>query len=210
MRRLGCHANPLLWYKVDLLFALCCHNRCPPRDTLSCDNLCFGDAERAHWHLILIVFIPSCLHSRQWITSSQFHSCIILLSQQGRGIKVPCEWHGEKGCLFTSTSARGDGEGLCYRQASIVNYLKGAVHKSFVQVDDDTVLAVVCYADLWQEELGWWLQRQRALLKSWDLLEGTVPKHAHTLVHTLMLKVWWWPSKSAGDGQMQFLSKLLL
>lgn len=56
--------------------------------------------------------------------------------------------------------------GLCYRQASVVNYLKGAVHESFVQVDDDTVLAIVCYADFWQEELGWWLQRQRALLKS--------------------------------------------
>lgn len=55
---------------------------------------------------------------------------------------------------------------MCYRQASVVNYLKGAVHESFVQVDDDTVLAVVCYADFWQEELGWWLQRQRALLKS--------------------------------------------
>lgn len=104
----------------------------------------------------------------------------------------------------------GGGRVLCYIQTSVVNYLKGAVHESFIQVDDDTVLAVVCYADFRQEELGWWLQRQRALLKGWDLLEGTVPIHAHTLVHTLMLKVWWWPSKSAEDGQRQFLSKLLL
>lgn len=49
----------------------------------------------------------------------------------------------KKGCLFAA------------------NYLKGAVHQGLVQVDDDTVPAVVCYTDLWQQELGWWLSRQR-------------------------------------------------
>lgn len=46
---------------------------------------------------------------------------------------------------------------LCYRD---VKYLEGAVYKGFVQVDHHTVLAVVHYTDLRQEELGWWLQRQ--------------------------------------------------
>lgn len=50
---------------------------------------------------------------------------------------------GREGCLF------------------VANYLKGAVHQGLVQVDDDTVPAIVCYTDLWQEELGWWLRRQK-------------------------------------------------
>jgi len=41
-----------------------------------------------------------------------------------------------------------------------VNYLEGAVYEGFVQVDHHTVLAVVIDTDLWQEELGWRLQRQ--------------------------------------------------
>lgn len=39
-------------------------------------------------------------------------------------------------------------------------YLEGAVYKGFVQIDHYAVLAIVCYADLWQEELGWRLQRK--------------------------------------------------
>lgn len=104
---------------------------------------------------------------------------------------------GERVFVYFHVYSVGGEGGRCHRQASSVNYLKGAVHESFVQVDDDTVLAVVRYADFRQEELGWWLQRQRALLKSWDLLEGTVTKHARTLAHTLVLKVWRWPGKSA-------------
>ena len=42
----------------------------------------------------------------------------------------------------------------------VVNYLEGAVYEGFIQVDYHTVLAVVIYTDLWQEELGWRLQRQ--------------------------------------------------
>lgn len=53
--------------------------------------------------------------------------------------------------------------GCVLQRGSVVNYLEGAVYKGFVQVDHDTVLAVVLYADLWQEELGWWLQRQHTL-----------------------------------------------
>lgn len=75
---------------------------------------------------------------------------------------------GREGCLFAA------------------NYLKGAVHQGLVQVYDDTVPAVVCYTDLWQEELGWWLRRQKEngakktlVIKSGDLLgEGRVPKHS--------------------------------
>lgn len=40
-------------------------------------------------------------------------------------------------------------------------YLEGAVHEGLVQVDDHTVLAVVRYADLGQQELGWRLRRQK-------------------------------------------------
>lgn len=53
---------------------------------------------------------------------------------------------------------------LCVTEGDgVVNYLEGAVHKSFIQVDHYTVLPVVCDADLWQEEFGWWLQRQYIL-----------------------------------------------
>lgn len=42
----------------------------------------------------------------------------------------------------------------------VMKYLEGAVYEGFVQVDNHTVLAVVCYTDLRQEEFGWRLQRQ--------------------------------------------------
>lgn len=42
----------------------------------------------------------------------------------------------------------------------MMKYLEGAVYKGFVQVDHHTVLAIVYYTDLRQEELGWRLQRQ--------------------------------------------------
>lgn len=48
----------------------------------------------------------------------------------------------------------------CFDSGGEVKYLEGAVYEGFVQVDHHAVLAVVCYTDLWQEELGWWLQRQ--------------------------------------------------
>lgn len=41
-----------------------------------------------------------------------------------------------------------------------MRYLEGAVYEGFVQVNHHTVLAVVCYTDLRQEELGGRLQRQ--------------------------------------------------
>lgn len=71
----------------------------------------------------------------------------------------------QKGCLFAA------------------NYLKGAVHEGLVQVDDDTVPAVVCYTDLWQQELGWWLRGHKEerrennktlVIKSWELLKKEV------------------------------------
>lgn len=156
---------------------------------------------------------PNCFHTFVPAFMAMNHVFTILLlynpiiPAKPRNKSVVWVTRGERVFVYFHVYS---GLGGVYRQGSVVNYLKGAVHESFVQVDDDTVLAVVCYADFWQEELGWWLQRQRALLKNWDLLEGTVPKHAHTLVHTLMLKVWWWLSKSAGDGQMQFFFKFLL
>lgn len=45
--------------------------------------------------------------------------------------------------------------------ARLQHYLEGAVHKGFVQVDHHAALAVVCDVDLWQQELGWWLQRPK-------------------------------------------------
>lgn len=60
------------------------------------------------------------------------------------------EW--EQQALVTRDEKRG---------LAAENYLKGAVHEGLVQVDDDTVPAVVCYTDLWQQELGWWLRRQK-------------------------------------------------
>lgn len=65
----------------------------------------------------------------------------------------------EKRCVFTCLSTQV----FALQGAGVVNYLEGAVYKSFIQVNHDTVLAVVRYADLWQEELGWWLQRQYTL-----------------------------------------------
>lgn len=49
---------------------------------------------------------------------------------------------------------------VCLRSCREVPYLEGAVYKGFVQIDHYAVLAIVCYADLWQEELGWRLQRK--------------------------------------------------
>lgn len=42
----------------------------------------------------------------------------------------------------------------------LVNYLEGAVHEGFVQVDHHAVLAKVICTDLWQKELVRRLQRQ--------------------------------------------------
>lgn len=66
------------------------------------------------------------------------------------------------------------------------NYLKGAVHEGLVQVDDDTVPAVVCYTDLWQEELGWWLRRQKENKKTRSLLKI---RRRGKFSKTLLLKV---------------------
>lgn len=53
---------------------------------------------------------------------------------------------------------------LTHPHARLRHYLEGAVHKGFVQVDHHAALAVVCDVDLWQQELGWWLQRPKYAL----------------------------------------------
>lgn len=78
-----------------------------------------------------------------------------------------------------------------------MKYLEGAVHEGFVQVDHHAVLAVVCYTDLWQEELGWWLQRQHtSFMKAVQWREHT---HTHTLTEGVMMSVWDDPLAAFGD-----------
>lgn len=90
------------------------------------------------------------------------YSCIILLSLQGCGIRARHNWNDEKGtpheCQFTWMCTQVIVCVLCRR--GVANYLEGAVYEGFVQVDHHTVLAIVWYTDLWQEGLGWRLQRQ--------------------------------------------------
>ena len=86
-------------------------------------------------------------------------------------------------CLFASVCAR------VLVSGSVVNYLEGAVYEGFVQVDHHTVLAVVCYTDLWQEELGWWLQRQHTSFTAEVHLREQDSEHTLTHTHTLILRV---------------------